>query len=98
VNCFGQLGDGNLHYNVFPPRGRNRAAYEAQRAGITRVVHDLVAGLGGSVSAEHGVGRLKVADLERYADPGKLAAMRAIKRALDPLGIMNPGAVLAVPE
>jgi FAD/FMN-containing dehydrogenase len=98
VNCFGHLGDGNLHYNVFPPRGRNRAAYEAQRAGITRVVHDLVAGMGGSVSAEHGVGRLKVADLERYADPGKLAAMRAIKRALDPLGIMNPGAVLAVPE
>ena len=50
--------------------------------------------MGGSVSAEHGIGRLKVADLERYADPGKLAAMRAIKAALDPKGIMNPGKVL----
>ena len=52
---------------------------------------------GGSVAAEHGVGRLKVADLQRYGDPGKLAAMRAIKAALDPLGIMNPGAVLPSP-
>jgi FAD/FMN-containing dehydrogenase len=51
--------------------------------------------MGGSVAAEHGVGRLKTGDLERYADPAKLAAMRAIKAALDPLGIMNPGAVLA---
>ena len=55
----------------------------------------MVHALGGSVAAEHGVGRLKVADLQRYGDPGKLAAMRAIKAALDPFGIMNPGAVLA---
>ena len=94
VNCFGHLGDGNLHYNTFPPRGRGRADYEALRARITRTVHDLVAEMGGSVSAEHGVGRLKVADLERYGDPGKLAVMRSIKRALDPEGILNPGAVL----
>ena len=53
--------------------------------------------MGGSVSAEHGIGRLKVADLERYGDPAKLAAMRAIKAALDPAGIMNPGAVLRLP-
>jgi len=98
VNCFGHLGDGNLHYNVFPPRGRTREAYEPIRARVTRSVHDLVAEMGGSVAAEHGVGRLKVADLERYADPGKLSAMRTIKRALDPAGIMNPGAVLDVPE
>jgi len=57
-------------------------------------VHDMVHEMGGSVSAEHGLGRLKVGDLERYGDPAKLAAMRAIKAALDPLGIMNPGAVL----
>jgi FAD/FMN-containing dehydrogenase len=57
-------------------------------------VHDLVHEMGGSISAEHGIGRLKVDDLERYGDPGKLAAMRAIKTALDPAGIMNPGAVL----
>ncbi len=57
-------------------------------------MHDLVDEMGGSVSAEHGLGRLKVDDLERYGDPGKLAAMRAIKTALDPNGILNPGAVL----
>ncbi len=95
VNCFGHLGDGNLHYNVFPAQGRDRAAYESLRAPIKTAVHDLVDALGGSVGAEHGVGRLKTADLMRYGDPAKLAAMRAIKLALDPLGILNPGAVLA---
>jgi len=94
VNCFGHLGDGNLHYNVFPLRGRTRADHEGDREAVKACVHDLVDSLGGSVSAEHGIGRLKVADLERYGDPGKLAAMRAIKAALDPFGIMNPGAVL----
>ncbi len=94
VNCFGHLGDGNLHWNVFPERGHAKAEHEAVRDDVKRVVHDLVHGLGGSVAAEHGVGRLKVADLARYGDPGKLAAMRAIKAALDPMGIMNPGAVL----
>jgi FAD/FMN-containing dehydrogenase len=94
VNCFGHLGDGNLHWNVFPERGHAKAEHDAVRDQVKRVVHDLVHGLGGSVAAEHGVGRLKVADLALYADPGKLAAMRAIKAALDPAGIMNPGAVL----
>jgi len=94
INCFGHLGDGNLHYNVFPLPGRSRADHEAERDAIKRVVHDLVHALGGSVSAEHGVGRLKVEDLERYGDPVALAAMRRIKAALDPAGIMNPGAVL----
>jgi FAD/FMN-containing dehydrogenase len=94
VNCFGHLGDGNLHYNVFPAPGRSRADHEADRPAIKRLVHDMVHGFGGSVSAEHGIGRLKVEDLERYGDPAKLAAMRAIKSALDPHGIMNPGAVL----
>ncbi|SLN74970.1 FAD-binding oxidoreductase [Ruegeria meonggei] len=94
INCFGHLGDGNLHYNVFPPIGANRSAFEAQRHHIKRAVHDLVHTFDGSVSAEHGVGRLKADDLERYGDPAKLTAMRAIKTALDPQGIMNPGAVL----
>lgn len=94
INCFGHVGDGNLHYNVFPMPGKSRADHEAERHDIKRVVHDLVHEMGGSVSAEHGVGRLKVEDLERYGDPAKLAAMRAIKDALDPHGIMNPGAVL----
>ena len=94
INCFGHLGDGNLHYNVFPAPGRDKADYAAQREAVKRLVHDMVHEMGGSVSAEHGLGRLKVGDLERYGDPAKLAAMRAIKAALDPLGIMNPGAVL----
>ena len=94
VNCFGHVGDGNLHYNVFPPAGQGRDAFAESREAIKRAVHDLVHEMGGSVSAEHGIGRLKVADLERYGDPAKLAAMRAIKQALDPKGIMNPGAVL----
>ena len=94
INCFGHLGDGNLHYNVFPMPGRSREGHASQRDAIKTCVHDLVHEMGGSVSAEHGIGRLKVGDLERYSDPGKLAAMCAIKAALDPLGILNPGAVL----
>ncbi len=94
VNAFGHLGDGNLHYNVFPPFGVKRAEVAHLAAAVTETVHDLVDTLGGSVSAEHGLGRHKVADLERYGDPGKLIAMRAVKSALDPVGIMNPGAVL----
>ena len=95
INCFGHLGDGNLHYNVFPLPGQSRAAHEAERDAIKTCVHDLVHARGGSVSAEHGIGRLKTGDLLRYGDPVKLAAMRAIKQALDPRGILNPGAVLA---
>ena len=94
INCFGHVGDGNLHYNVFPLPGKSRADYGNKKEQIYRVLHDLVHEMGGSVSAEHGIGRLKVDDLERYGDPAKLAAMRSIKGALDPLGIMNPGAVL----
>jgi FAD/FMN-containing dehydrogenase len=97
INCFGHLGDGNLHWNVFPARGVSRDAHDAVRDRVKEVVHDMVHARGGSVAAEHGVGRLKAGDLVRYGDPGKLAAMRAIKAALDPLGIMNPGAVLAGP-
>ncbi|MEM8989659.1 MAG: FAD-binding oxidoreductase [Pseudomonadota bacterium] len=94
VNCFGHLGDGNLHYNVFPPPGGRRADYVHLRDRIKGAIHDRVHAHGGSVSAEHGVGRLKTADLVKYGDPAKLAAMRAIKAALDPHGILNPGAVV----
>jgi FAD/FMN-containing dehydrogenase len=94
INCFGHLGDGNLHYNVFPAEGRSRADYESLRPAIKAAIHDLVHAAGGSVAAEHGVGRLKTADMARYGDPAGLAAMRAIKAALDPAGIMNPGAVI----
>ncbi|MEO1689603.1 MAG: FAD-binding oxidoreductase, partial [Pseudomonadota bacterium] len=94
TNCFGHLGDGNLHYNVFPPEGRRREEFANMKGEITRVVHDLIDAHGGSISAEHGIGRLKREDFARYGDPAKIAAMRAIKAALDPAGIMNPGAVL----
>ena len=94
INCFGHLGDGNLHYNVFPAPGETRAQHENSREAIKSMVHDMAHARGGSVSAEHGIGRLKVDDLEKYGDPAKLVAMRAIKAALDPQGIMNPGAVL----
>jgi FAD/FMN-containing dehydrogenase len=94
INCFGHVGDGNLHFNVFPARGRHKQDYASQRETVQQAVHDLIHALGGSVSAEHGIGRMKVDDLERYGDPVKLSAMRAIKDVFDPNGIMNPGAVL----
>ncbi|ARO13925.1 FAD linked oxidase-like protein [Ketogulonicigenium robustum] len=94
INCFGHLGDGNLHYNAFPRAGENRAIYEGIRSQISRIVHDLAVEMGGSFSAEHGVGRLKVGDVERYSDPVRLNMMRRIKAVLDPNGIMNPGAML----
>ncbi|KPA22167.1 putative FAD-linked oxidoreductase [Shimia sp. SK013] len=94
VNCFGHLGDGNLHYNVFPPEGESRETYDDRRHAVSGAIYDLVHQLGGSFSAEHGVGRMKVAALQTYGDPTRLAAMRAIKDALDPNGIMNPGVIL----
>jgi FAD/FMN-containing dehydrogenase len=95
LNCFGHIGDGNLHYNVFPPNGRPASDFANRRAEVKQVIHDLVTEYDGSISAEHGIGRHKRDDLVKYGDPVKLAAMRAIKAALDPFGIMNPGAVIA---
>ena len=94
VNAFGHLGDGNLHFNVFAPMGVARSEFDHLRGRVKEIVHDLTHARGGSVAAEHGVGRLKVGDLERYGDPVKLSMMRAVKVALDPRGILNPGAVL----
>ncbi|NNE79832.1 MAG: FAD-binding oxidoreductase [Silicimonas sp.] len=94
INAFGHLGDGNLHFNVFPEKGKTRADYAGKSGEVTRCLHDMVMARGGSFSAEHGIGRAKAEELQRYGDPAKLAAMRAIKTALDPDGIMNPGAVL----
>ncbi|MFC3168425.1 FAD-binding oxidoreductase [Paracoccus fontiphilus] len=95
INCFGHLGDGNLHFNLFPAEGKTRDAYDDIRRALSRTVHEMVVARGGSFSAEHGVGRLKAADLAEWGDPARLAAMRAIKDALDPAGIMNPGVILA---
>ena len=95
INCFGHVGDGNLHYNAFPPPGGRAADWRHLADVIRTAVHDLVHAHGGSISAEHGIGRMKTGDLLRYGNPGKLAIMRAIKAALDPRGILNPGAVIA---
>ena len=85
ASAFGHLGDGNVHFHV---RG---GPVEDHAGEITQMVHDLVTLAGGSISAEHGIGQMKLAELERLGPPAKLHAMRAIKQALDPLGIMNPG-------
>ena len=98
INCFGHLGDGNLHYNVYPPQGKDRKDYADVAGEISKRVHDNVVERGGSFSAEHGIGRLKTSDLAHYGDPAKLAAMRTLKAALDPNGIMNPGAVISTVE
>ena len=93
--AYGHFGDGSLHFNVTAPEGDDGTALLAAGDTIRRAVHDLVARYRGSISAEHGIGQLKVAELERYEDPVALALMRDIKRVIDPLGIMNPGKVLA---
>ncbi|MBI2753702.1 MAG: FAD-binding oxidoreductase [Betaproteobacteria bacterium] len=85
---FGHVGDGNLHYNVGPE------ALTGRREEVNRVVYDVVRSLGGSISAEHGIGQLKREELARHKQPLELDLMRAVKRALDPQGLMNPGKVL----
>ena len=88
---FGHVGDGNLHYNLSQPVGMDKAVYLAREDQVHQVVHDLVAALGGSISAEHGIGVAKREEIRRYKSPVEIALMRRIKEALDPKGIMNPG-------
>jgi len=94
VVCFGHLGDGNLHYNQSKPAALDNAAFIGQSDAVNRIVHDLVAGLGGSISAEHGLGQLKREEILRYKSEVEMDMMRAVKKALDPAGLMNPGKVL----
>jgi FAD/FMN-containing dehydrogenase len=91
---FGHLGDGNVHYNVSQPSHMEKAAYLALWETMSTGIHDLVSEMDGSISAEHGIGRMKRTDLERLKDPVALDLMRAIKAAFDPHGILNPGKVL----
>lgn len=91
---YGHVGDGNLHFNLNQVPGSSREAFLAREASIKRVIHDMVRDLGGSFSAEHGIGRLKVGELERYSTTVELDLMRAVKHAFDPNGILNPGKVL----
>ena len=91
---FGHVGDGNLHYNVAHPEGSDANAFVARTPEVSRLVHDSVAAFGGSISAEHGLGQYKRAEILRYKSALEMDLMRTIKRALDPNGIMNPGKVL----
>lgn len=94
IVCFGHLGDGNLHYNQSQPAGLDNDAFIAQSAAVNRIVHDLVHGLDGSISAEHGLGQLKRREILRYKSAVEMDMMRAVKHALDPQGLMNPGKIL----
>jgi D-lactate dehydrogenase (cytochrome) len=91
VVAFGHAGDGNIHFNLRQPVGADRAAYLARWDEFNHIVHGIVADLGGSISAEHGIGRLKRDEITRYKAPIELELMARIKAALDPLHIMNPG-------
>ena len=94
IVCFGHLGDGNLHYNQSKPQAQDNAAFIGRTAAVNRIVHDLVAELGGSISAEHGLGQLKRQEILRYKSEVEMDLMRKVKQALDPHGLMNPGKVL----
>lgn len=93
---FGHLGDGNIHFNVSVPKGGDDAAFLARWDEIARAVHDLVHRLGGSISAEHGVGAMKREEILRYKTQEEIDVMRALKRMFDPNNILNPGKVVAI--
>ena len=92
---FGHFGDGNVHYNVSQPPGMARGDFIALWSAMAHAVHDVAVSLGGSISAEHGIGRLKVEELVRVKSAVEIALMRRIKAALDPKGILNPGKLIA---
>ena len=94
VVVFGHIGDGNLHYNLSRPAGADNPAFISSTPEVNRIIHDLVAELGGSISAEHGLGQLKREEIARYKSSVEIDLMRAIKHALDPKGLMNPGKFL----
>jgi FAD/FMN-containing dehydrogenase len=90
ITAFGHLGDGNVHFDVLVPEGGDGATHSARRDEGSRIVHDIAVSLGGSISAEHGLGAMKTAEGARYKSETELAALRAIRQALDPKRIMNP--------
>ena len=94
VVAYGHAGDGNLHFNVSQKPGATAASFRARSHALEQALFDLTESLGGSISAEHGIGRLKAAEFARRADPVELALMHDLKRAFDPQGILNPGKVL----
>jgi D-lactate dehydrogenase (cytochrome) len=91
---FGHLGDGNLHFNLTQPEGMDPQAFLAEWERVNAAVHDVVAGFGGTISAEHGIGQMKVAENARFKPGVEIEMMRALKRTFDPQNIMNPGKVV----
>jgi len=102
INSYGHVGDGNIHHNVFPPEGISKRDYIESNAGVIErvrmAINRVTLGCNGSISAEHGIGRLKANDIELCASPAKMNLMRRIKAAIDPNQIMNPGALLREQE
>ncbi|MCW9033642.1 MAG: FAD-binding oxidoreductase [Rhodospirillales bacterium] len=94
VCSFGHFGDGNIHFNLTQPKDMDRHAFMDQWNHFNRLIHDLVNSMGGSFSAEHGIGQLKVGELEKYKDPVELELMKTIKKSLDPMMILNPGKII----
>jgi FAD/FMN-containing dehydrogenase len=93
IVAFGHMGDGNFHYTLMQSQGSDAAVFPG--AALSQTVHETADALGGSISAEHGIGVARVADLARFKDPDALAMMRAVKRAIDPNNVMNPRALFA---
>jgi D-lactate dehydrogenase (cytochrome) len=91
---FGHIGDGNVHFNLSQPPGMGGEEFLSHRAEMNRITHDIAADLDGSISAEHGIGRLKREEITRYKSALEIEMMRSVKAALDPKGIMNPGKVV----
>ena len=94
VVSYGHLGDGNVHFNLSPSEGDRDPVFLEQAKRVNHAVHEVIASYGGSISAEHGIGRLKRDELAVYKSEAEIQLMRTIKAALDPSGIMNPGKVL----
>ncbi len=94
IVAFGHVGDGNLHYNLSKADAAANAEFIALTPQANRIVHDIAAELGGSISAEHGIGQLKRAELLRYKSEVEMDLMRRVKSVLDPRGLMNPGKIL----
>jgi D-lactate dehydrogenase (cytochrome) len=98
VCAFGHVGDGNIHYNLSQPENISTAEFLSQWERCNLIVHDIAVSLGGSFSAEHGVGRLKLNDMTRYKSATELGLMRMIKQTLDPRGILNANKVIPAPQ
>ena len=98
INCYGHIGDGNIHFNIFPPTGQTKQELISSSVDlldkIRSTINEVTVSVNGAISAEHGIGRLKSTDFKHFSDPVKFAMCRTIKRALDTKGIMNPGALI----